>query len=66
MEKYKDISLGLLMVGATFVALVSFFVEWKYYRSPHYHKCLDTRMKIDETTYCPKCGKIILSKIDRK
>lgn len=70
----KTISFLLLLIAAAFIGFgrhyvlgvifmcAGFFVEWKFYRCPHCNKSLDARMKIDETTHCPNCGKIIYLK----
>ena len=62
---------AILMVAAAFVAfrenyvmgiivmILSFWFEWRYYRCPHCETPLDIRMKLNERTYCPECGKVI-------
>ena len=63
-------SLIILIIAAGFIAfdsmivgiiimVIGIFIEWKFYRCPHCNESLDTRMKLNEHTYCPKCGEII-------
>ncbi len=70
LELVKWISLVVLFIAVAFIAGGAFivgviivgiggYIDWKFYRCPHCHKNLDTRMHLDENTYCPYCGEVI-------
>lgn len=53
------VAFGPYYLGAILVMLVSFFVQWKFYRCPHCQRSLDMRMELNEEIHCPYCGKVI-------
>lgn len=53
------ISFGEHYIIAIIIMIGGFAYEWLKYRCPHCDKHLDTRMRLDDSTHCPYCGKVI-------